>query len=114
MTAIRIDERTGHVFRVDKFVVPAPGREEFLSRVAATHAVLRAQKGFVRDLILEQESGSGEFNFVTLAEWSDSSVFKDVSAAVARMHAEIGFDPREALGRLGIRADIANYRVLDI
>jgi hypothetical protein len=41
------------IFRVDKFVVPANAREEFLGKVRATHAVLKTQPGFVRDAILE-------------------------------------------------------------
>lgn len=114
MSDISIDDQTGHLFRVDKFVVPASGREEFLGRVAQTHAVLRAQDGFVRDIILEQQSGPGEFNFVTLVEWSDPGVLDHVTAEVARMHERIGFNPRETIARLGIRADIANYRSLDI
>jgi hypothetical protein len=114
MTETSIDRQSGHLFRVDKFVVPASGRAEFLGRVAETHAVLRAQDGFVRDVILEQQSGPGEFNFVTLVEWSDAGVLDHVSAEVARMHARAGFNPMETIARLGIRADIANYRSLDI
>jgi hypothetical protein len=54
------------IFGADKFVVPAHAREEFFMRVRATHEVLRTQAGFVRDAILEQASGPGEFNFVTI------------------------------------------------
>ena len=60
---------TEHIFRVDKFVVPRSARDEFLSRVKVTHEVLRRQPGFVRDNLLEQFSGPGEFNIVTIAEW---------------------------------------------
>jgi heme-degrading monooxygenase HmoA len=102
------------LYRVDKFVVPAHGREEFLDRVAKTHAVLRKQDGFVQDFILEQQSGPGEFNFVTFVEWADANVVERVSAAVAKMHQEIGFSPQEFISRQGIKADIANYKLLDI
>jgi heme-degrading monooxygenase HmoA len=102
------------LYRVDKFVVPAHGRDEFLNRVAATHAVLRKQDGFVRDFILEQQSGPGEFNFVTFVEWASAADTERVAAAVAKLHAEIGFDPKELIARLGIKADIANYMRLDI
>jgi hypothetical protein len=97
------------IYRVDKFVVPEPGREEFLDRVAATHALLRRQNGFVRDFILEQQSGPGEFNFVTFVEWSSQHVIDSASAAVAKLHADIGFDRQEMISRLGIKADIGNY-----
>ena len=44
------------VYRVDKFVVPAAARQEFLERVTQTHQILRGQAGLIRDLILEQSS----------------------------------------------------------
>ena len=102
------------IYRVDKFCVPAEGRSEFLARVAATHGFLRKQEGFVRDLIMEQQSGPGVFNFVTLVEWAGPEVVERVSAAVAELHKQTGFDRHEMIARLGIKADIANYRRLDI
>jgi quinol monooxygenase YgiN len=99
-----------HIYRVDKFVVPAAAREEFLDRVAQTHRTLRAQPGFVRDLILEQSGGPGEFNFVTLAEWESEEAVGPVRAAVADFHRQIGFDPQDMFARLGIRPDIGIYK----
>jgi len=98
-----------HVYRVDKFVVPAAARREFLDRVRQTHEVLRRQTGFIRDLILEQSAGPGEFNFVTLVEWESEAVLADVRAAVAAFHKEIAFDPQELFTRHGIKADIGIY-----
>jgi len=48
------------IFGVDKLVVPAHAREEFLTRVHATHEVLGTQAGFVREAILEQTTGPGD------------------------------------------------------
>ncbi|EHK56442.1 antibiotic biosynthesis monooxygenase family protein [Allomesorhizobium alhagi] len=102
------------LYRVDNFVVPEHGRDEFLGRVATTHALLRSQDGFVRDFILEQQSGPGEFNIVTFVEWSSQDAIGPVSAAVAKLHADIGFDRQEMFSRLGVKTDIANYTRLDI
>lgn len=102
----------GALYRVDKFVVPAAARDAFLERVMATHAVLRAQAGFMRDLVLEQRGGPGEFNLVTLVEWENAGVVAAASDAVARAHAEAGFDRQTFLAQHGIRADIANYGAL--
>ena len=113
MNDIRPNTPSSHFYRIDRFVVPASGRTEFLDRVTTTHELLRNQDGFVRDLIVEQQSGPSEFNIVTLVEWTDQSVVEHVSAAVAKLHAAIGFDPHEMIGRLGIRADIAGYHELD-
>ncbi|HEX3440370.1 MAG TPA: antibiotic biosynthesis monooxygenase [Pseudolabrys sp.] len=101
-------------YRIDKFAVPAAGRNEFLGKVAATHALLRRQEGFVRDLIMEQQSGPGIFNVVTLVEWTGPEAVERVSAAVAELHKKMGFDRHEMMARLGVRADIANYRRLDL
>jgi hypothetical protein len=97
------------LYRVDRFIVPANGRDEFLARVHDTHAVLRQQGGFLQDMILEQQSGPGAFNIVTVVEWANAEVVGRVSEAVAKRHAEIGFDRREMIARLGITADIASY-----
>jgi hypothetical protein len=54
------------IYRVDKFVVPASARDEFLARANTIRDVLKRQEGFVRDSYLEQISGLGEFNIVTI------------------------------------------------
>jgi heme-degrading monooxygenase HmoA len=101
------------VYRVDKFVVPSPAREEFLERARRTHSLLQAQPGFVQDFILEQSSGPGEFNFVTLVEWASQEAFENARQAVQKLHAEMKFNPQETIARLGIKADIANYTRLE-
>ena len=96
------------IYRVDKFVVPSAAREEFLEKARRTHALLQAQPGFLQDFILEQSSGSGEFNFVTIVEWAGQEAFENARQAVQKLHGEMKFNPRETLARLGIKADIAN------
>ena len=100
----------GSVFRVDKFVVPAAAREEILAKVRTTHELLRLQQGFVQDFLLEQFSGPGEFNLVTIVEWESQSVVDRVVPIVTAEHARAGFNPQETIARLGVRADIANYQ----
>lgn len=102
-----------NVFRVDKFSVPAPARQEFLSRVLATHQVLRSQAGFVREAILEQTSGPGKFNFVTIVEWENAAAMEPARQVVAALHRQMNFDAREMVARLGIRADIADYQPVE-
>lgn len=98
------------VYRVDKFIVPVAAREEFLEKVRATHLVLAQQPGFVRDLLLEQTAGPGEFNIVTLAEWESQEVIEGARLAVQALHRQMGFDPQALIQRLGIRADMAGYQ----
>lgn len=97
------------LFRVDKFAVPTASLSEFATLVGRTHEVLRRQDGFVRDLVLEQISGPGEFNIVTLVEWADDRSYQAAAEAIARFHEEIGFDRRATVSRLGVEADIGVY-----
>ncbi|MBB3655252.1 heme-degrading monooxygenase HmoA [Rhizobium sp. BK650] len=101
---------SGTFYRVDKFVVPAAAREEFLVNVMRTHKVLEAQDGFIGHEVLEQIAGPGEFNFVTIARWESADVVERVKAAVATAQRAANFDPQEMFARLGIRADIASYK----
>ncbi|PAQ04624.1 antibiotic biosynthesis monooxygenase [Mesorhizobium temperatum] len=98
------------VFRVDKFVVPANAREEILVKVRMTHELLRRQQGFVQDFLLEQSSGPGEFNLVTIVEWEGQAAIDRVVPIVKAEHERRGFDPKETIARLGVRVDIANYQ----
>jgi heme-degrading monooxygenase HmoA len=101
---------SGAFFRVDKFVVPAAAREEFLVNVMMTHKLLEAQDGFIDQKVLEQVAGPGEFNFVTIAQWESADVVERVRAAVAAAHKAANFDPQQMFARLGIRADMASYK----
>lgn len=101
---------TTTIFRVDRFVVPQAAREEFLRRVRETHEILRRQPGFVREVLLERISGPGRFNIVTVVEWESQAAIDAARAAVETARAATGFSPQETLQRLGIEADMANYR----
>jgi hypothetical protein len=98
------------VYRVDKFSVPAHARGEFLEKVRAIHELLRSQAGFAQDFILEQASGPGELNSVTIVEWENAEAMEPARQAVAALHKRMNFDPRELFARLGIRADLGNYK----
>jgi heme-degrading monooxygenase HmoA len=101
------------IYRVDKFVVPSGAREEFLEKVRRTHALLQAQPGFLQDFVLEQSSGPGEFNFVTMVEWASQEAVENARAAVVKLHREMNFTPQEVFARLDIKADLANYKRLE-
>jgi heme-degrading monooxygenase HmoA len=98
-----------HVYRVDKFRVPAAARAEFLERVRATHASLKSLPGFVEDSILEQTGGPGAFNYVTVVIWRDAEALNQARAAMEEERRSTGFDPKELFSRLNIEADMANY-----
>ena len=90
--------------------MPAEARDEILSRVIMTHELLRRQEGFVQDFLLEQFSGPGEFNIVTMVEWESQEAVDKVVPIVKAAHESITFSAQETIARLGVKADIANYQ----
>jgi heme-degrading monooxygenase HmoA len=108
-----IDKATAdRVYRIDKFVVPNQAREEFLSNVLKTHQLLKVQPGFIQGLILEQPAAEGEFNILTLVEWSDENAVEKAREVVLAMHKETGFNPQEARARLGIKVEPGSYKMV--
>lgn len=105
---------TSTIYRVDKFKVPAGARDEFLATVGRVHAILRAQSGLVDEIVLEQVSGPGEFNVVTIAVWESAERLAAARASIADTYREIGFDPAALMARLGITDDIGNYVPADV
>ncbi|WNZ26788.1 antibiotic biosynthesis monooxygenase [Leptolyngbya sp. NK1-12] len=101
---------THRIYRVYKFVVPNQAREEFLTQVKKTHQLLKAQPGFIQDFLLEQPADTEEFNVITIVEWRDAKAIEDARAAVMTMHKNTGFNPQEMFARLGIKADLGNYK----
>jgi Antibiotic biosynthesis monooxygenase len=99
------------LYRIDKFRVPAAGREEFLTRVRKTHTLLRKQPGFVRDHVLEHtDPGAGQLVVLTFAEWEGPEAVEKARTAVQAMYADEGFNPHELFARLGIQADLGYYK----
>ncbi|MCB9077594.1 MAG: antibiotic biosynthesis monooxygenase [Anaerolineaceae bacterium] len=110
----RLSNQSERIYRVDKFIVPDHAREEFLEKVQATHQLLKKQSGFLQDFVLEQASGPGEFNIVTMVEWNSIESIEPARAAVMALHQEMKFNPQELFTRLGIKADLGNYKRVGI
>lgn len=103
-----------HVFRVDKFKVPAASREEFLTRVRTSNEILRSLPGFVEDCFLEQRDATGDSKIITIAIWENQQVFTNAKATVQEHYKKIGFNPGEIIKRLGIDADMDAYTKLEL
>lgn len=102
-----------HIFKIDKFIVPEAGRTEFMQAVCQTHELLGQQPGLVQQFVLQQVSGPGEFNVVTVVQWENQAAFEQAKVAVQAMHQRSGLDGVAMRERLGIRADLANYQPLE-
>ncbi len=98
-----------HMYRIDKFVVPAQAREEFIGKARESIELLRTMPGYVRGALLERSSGPDELNIVTIAEWESAEVVERVKAAMAELYRQRGFNPQEMYDRLGIKLDRGDY-----
>lgn len=103
-----------NIFRIDKFIVPDEAKDEFLSRVHDTHQLLRTLPGFVRDFVVEKVDGNGRFNYVTTVEWESQKAISAAKIAVQSFHKKNDFDPQAFWERLGVQADLANYKAVDV
>lgn len=104
--------RLGSVFRVDKFNVPLASREEFMSKLQESHALLDSLDGCIQNYILEKSSGLGCFNIVTFVEWRDQEAYEAARSFAQARHQASAFEAQTMFEQLGIDTDIANYSVV--
>lgn len=103
------------IYRIDKFAVPETARAELVGRVHETHDLLRRQPGFLQDFLVEEPSGEGTFNLMTIVEWESRGAYDGARSAVAAMRAQSGFDPKSLMQRLGVTViDMAVYQPLEL
>jgi antibiotic biosynthesis monooxygenase (ABM) superfamily enzyme len=100
---------SGRVVRVNRFSVPEEARPEFMELLERTHRVMREQPGFIDDMILEQQAGSGILSLITIIRFEGEHVLQPIIAAVARSDREAGID-RQAFSReLGVESHVGFY-----
>lgn len=99
----------GAVFKVDRFVVPAAARAEFLERARSIRDFLNTQAGCGQNVVLEQPGEGESSTVVTIVEWQDAEAFANARAAAAARYQASGFSPQALIERLGIKAEMANF-----
>jgi heme-degrading monooxygenase HmoA len=99
-------------YRIDRFAVPEAARAQFLERVHATHDLLRNQPGFIQDFLVEQPAGDGTSIILTMVEWEDEVAVETARKTIGAIHRRMNFEPRELIARLGIMAELGDYRPL--
>lgn len=97
------------LLRIDRFEVPLSVRDEFMARIAETHAVLHTQPGLNFDRIVERRGADGSAIIITIAEWNSAEAIDTAAAAVMRMREATDFSPAAFIEANGIRADIGVY-----
>ncbi len=100
---------TTPLHRIDKFSVPAPAMDEFLSRIRHIHEVLGRQPGIIRNDVITLVDGDSAYNVVTAVTWESHESLSNAGRVVAADVAATGFDRTEFLTRLGVTADFGTY-----
>ena len=98
------------VFRVDKFIVPAPVLGAFVDQMQQIQRTLRNLPGCLRATVLTQTGGAGEFNALTVVEWENDEAVAAAQQIVQKKFTEEGFDPKTFVQSLGARSDLGLYR----
>lgn len=97
-------------FRVDSFQVPNAARAVFKQAMHRNLAFLETQPGFRGHVVLERTGGPTAFNVATIAVWEDQKALEAAREAVSAYYEQIGFDAQSLLARLGIKAELGNFR----
>jgi len=101
--------QTKHIYRVDKFKVPAPAQEEFVARAMEAQAMLRRQPGLIEARLLKKNGGPGVFNVVSIAVWENVEAVLAAKNVMVAHQKSSGFDPDEFRARMNIEVDTATY-----
>lgn len=97
------------VFRIDKFVVPTDVLPSFVAQMQRVQQTLRTLPGCLRNHVLTQTGGPGEFNVITLVEWASEQAVAAAQVVVKKKFAQEGFDPVGFVQQNGVRADMGLY-----
>jgi hypothetical protein len=98
------------VHRIDKFAVSSDLLPSFLEGVYASHQAIDGLAGMVRNEVLIQSGGEGEFNVVTHVVWVNDESYQNAIAAMSRFHERRGGRPNIDPS---VKTDLATYRPTD-
>lgn len=100
------------VYRIDRFNVPAHALPNFMERLRLTQHLLDQLPGCRQNLVLTQPDLAGEFNLMTVVEWSSEAHMAAAKTAMQARYVQEGFDPGAFMRELGVMADLGTYRVV--
>lgn len=100
------------VVLIDRFVVPAGAKAEFLESANINRDFIKHLPGFVEDNAYE-EPGETESRIVTVAVWATEEAFQKARVAVVEEYKRQNFDVAELVNRLHIRMERGIYKRLE-
>lgn len=98
---------------IDKFVVPAAAKHEFLERMQISRDFITKLAGFMGDAIYERTDEQGNFVCITMATWESEDAMKVAREAVQAEYKKTGFDLPAMMQRLHITIDRGLYSAME-
>jgi heme-degrading monooxygenase HmoA len=95
---------------IDKFLVPAKAKQEFMERVKINRNFIKNLPGFIEDAAYERTDENGNLVFITIAVWENEDAVKKAKEAVQAEYKKQGFNMPEMLERLNITMDRGMYK----
>ena len=97
------------VVLIDRFVVPAAAKSEFLERANINRNFIKSLPGFIGDNAYEEES-ENESRIVTVAEWASEETFQNARASVIEYYKKQSFDMPPFIKKLHIQMERRIYK----
>ena len=94
---------------IDKFLVPANAKTEFMQRVNFNRNFIKKLPGFIEDAAYERTDEKDNIIFITIAVWENEQAVKKAKEAVQAEYKRQGFDLAAMLERLNITIDRGVY-----
>ena len=108
--SIDLENSPGLHFRIDNFSVPGEAREEFQAAMRRNLPFIETLPGFLGHVVFEKAGGPTVFNVATIAVWESTQALDAAGAEVRAYYQKTGFDMPEMVSRLGIKAELGNFR----
>jgi heme-degrading monooxygenase HmoA len=99
------------VILIDRFIVPAASKAEFLERASTNRKYIKSLPGFMGDNAYE-EDGENELRIVTVATWANEEAFENARSSVIEYYKQQGFDMPALIKKLNIQMERGIYRKL--
>lgn len=103
------DPATSPVSFIDKFIVPAAAKAEFLERVHINRNLIKQLPGFIEDAAYENTDADGNLVLVTMAQWESQEALNKAKEVVQAEYKKQGFNLPDMLQRLHITIDRGVY-----
>ena len=95
---------------LDKFIVPAAAKDEFLQRMKINRTLIKTLPGFITDDVYQREGENGESHFATIAVWKDAAALENAKKLVTAEYQKQKFEMPAFLERLKIKIERESYR----